>query len=109
MTEPDGFGEPDEVTDSDPSGNTPHGLAGGMGISSERVGHLREGGGEGTHGAGVPHPGAPEPATDQQDPPVEEQPELPPAAHPTQGAPNPLGPGPDHEPSDGWRTRPHNE
>lgn len=96
-------GEPDEVTDSDPSGNSPQGLAGDLGVSSERVGQLREGGGEGTHGAGVAHPGATEPATDQQDPPPEEQPDTPPPARPTQGAPNPLGPGPDHEPDDAWR------
>lgn len=61
-------GDPLDVTDSDPGGNTPHGLEGDMGVSSGRVGELREGGGKGTHGAGVPHPGATSPATDQQDP-----------------------------------------
>jgi hypothetical protein len=40
-----------EVLDSDPSGNGPDGLSGGMGTSSERVGPVPSPRGEGTHGA----------------------------------------------------------
>lgn len=60
--------------ESDANGNGPEGLAGDMGISSERVGHL-QGGGEGTHGAAPtqtagPLPGedAPEKAADGEEP-----------------------------------------
>ena len=41
-----------EVQESDPNADSAHGLSGGMGISSERVGDLRGTGGEqGTYGA----------------------------------------------------------
>jgi hypothetical protein len=55
-----------QVTDSDPSGNTPHGLAGGMGVSSERTGHATGAQGEVTHGAMDPFPELP---TDEDPPP----------------------------------------
>jgi hypothetical protein len=42
--------EPREVTDSDPNAGEADGLAGGMGISSERVGPVRGEDGERTHG-----------------------------------------------------------
>jgi hypothetical protein len=40
----------DRILDSDPSGNAAEGLAGDMGISSERTAPLRGGGPEATHG-----------------------------------------------------------
>ena len=42
------------VTDSDPSGNSPHGLSGDLGISSERTGEMHRTGEVGTHAAGRP-------------------------------------------------------
>lgn len=54
------------VTDSDPSGNGPHGLAGGMGVSSERTGHVSGAQGEATHGVVNPYPPLP---TDEDPPP----------------------------------------
>jgi len=36
-----GVGEPNDLTESDPNGAGPDGLAGGMGVSSERVGKVR--------------------------------------------------------------------
>lgn len=56
------------VTDSDPSGNGPAGLAGGMGVSSERTGQVPGAQGEVTHGAADPFPDLP---TDE-DPPAEQ-------------------------------------
>jgi hypothetical protein len=107
-----------DVTDSDPNGNTPEGLAGGMGVSSERVAPLRGAPQDATHGAGPEHPEAPYDARDlaeldtgavpEQNALTEGQPEiqpdLPPRTRPTAGAPNPLGPGPDFTPDDEWRT-----
>ena len=55
-----------QVTDSDPGGNGPHGLAGGMGVSSERTGHVSGAQGEATHGALDPYPDLP---TDEDPPP----------------------------------------
>jgi len=55
-----------EVTESDASGGGPHGLAGGMGVSSERTGHLSGAQGEATHGAADPYPDLP---TDEEPPP----------------------------------------
>ena len=51
-TDPTGTGHAREtdVQESDPSADSADGLAGDLGISSERVGPLR-GGGEGTYGA----------------------------------------------------------
>ena len=40
----------ERILDSDPSGNAAEGLAGDMGISSERTAPLRGGGQEATHG-----------------------------------------------------------
>jgi hypothetical protein len=57
-----------KVTDSDPSGSGPHGLAGGMGVSSERTGRVSGAEGEATHGALEPFPELP---TDE-DPPAEQ-------------------------------------
>ena len=57
-----------KVTDSDPSGDGPGGLAGGMGVSSERTGRLPGAQGEATHGAVDPYPELP---TDE-DPPSEQ-------------------------------------
>jgi len=54
------------VTDSDPSGNGPAGLAGGMGVSSERTGRVPGAQGEATHGAVDPYPELP---TDEDPPP----------------------------------------
>lgn len=52
------------VTDSDPSGNAPGGLAGGtgegMGVSSERVGRVPGSAVPATHGAVDTHPPLPE-------------------------------------------------
>lgn len=108
-----------DVTDSDPNGNTPEGLAGGMGVSSERVGPLRGSTQDATHGAGPSHPQAPYDAATQADTtpadaPSEQapdmtrgpevQPDLPPRTTPTQQAPNPMGPGPEYTPDDAWRT-----
>ena len=51
-----------DVQESDPNADSAHGLSGGMGVSSERVGDLRGTGGEqGTYGARTPicrHPRA---------------------------------------------------
>ena len=98
-----------DVTDSDPGGNTPHGLDGDLGISSERVGPLRGSSEEGTHGAGAaPDDGEPDDVPEKSPDPArgeEVQPDLPPRTRPSQSAPNPLGPGPDHEPDEGWRTQ----
>jgi hypothetical protein len=55
-----------EVTESDASGGGPHGLAGGMGVSSERTGHVPGAQGEVTHGAADPYP---ELLTDEDPPP----------------------------------------
>jgi hypothetical protein len=55
-----------KVTDSDPSGNGPDGLAGGMGVSSERTGRVPGAQGEATHGAVDPYPDLP---TDEDPPP----------------------------------------
>jgi hypothetical protein len=55
-----------KVTDSDPSGSGPGGLAGGMGVSSERTGHVPGAQGEATHGAVSPYPDLP---TDEDPPP----------------------------------------
>ena len=56
------------VTDSDPSGNGPQGLAGGMGVSSERTGPVPGAQGEATHGAVDPYPELPA----DEDPPAEQ-------------------------------------
>lgn len=113
-----------DVTDSDANGNTPEGLAGDMGVSSERVGPLRGAPRDATHGAGPQHPEAPydaeqlarqgDTAPDLESAPPEQnadptrgpeiQPDLPPRTNPTESAPNPLGPGPDHESASDWRT-----
>ena len=55
-----------KVTDSDPSGDSPGGLAGGMGVSSERTGRVPGAEGEATHGAVDPYPELP---TDENPPP----------------------------------------
>jgi hypothetical protein len=55
-----------QVTDSDPSGNGPQGLAGGMGVSSERTGPVSGAEGEATHGVVDPYPDLP---TDEDPPP----------------------------------------
>jgi hypothetical protein len=66
--EPTAAALPDpKITDSDPSGSGPHGLAGGMGVSSERTGRLSGAEGEATHGIVDPFPDLP---TDE-DPPAE--------------------------------------
>jgi hypothetical protein len=57
-----------KVTESDPSGDGPHGLAGGMGVSSERTGRVPGAQGEATHGAVDPYPELPA----DQDPPPEQ-------------------------------------
>ncbi len=43
-------GEPNDLHDSDPNGGGPQGLAGSMGVSSERVGDMRGKVEPGTHG-----------------------------------------------------------
>jgi hypothetical protein len=55
-----------KVTDSDPSGDGPGGLAGSMGVSSERTGRIPGAQGEATHGAVDPFPDLP---TDEDPPP----------------------------------------
>jgi hypothetical protein len=55
-----------KITDSDPSGSGPEGLAGGMGVSSERTGRVSGAEGEVTHGAADPFPELP---TDEDPPP----------------------------------------
>jgi hypothetical protein len=62
---PTGLPEP-QVTDSDPNGNGTQGLAGGMGVSSERTGHVSGAEGEATHGVVNPYPELP---TDEDPPP----------------------------------------
>ena len=57
-----------KVTDSDPSGDGPGGLAGGMGVSSERTGPVPGAEGEATHGAVDPYPDLPA----DEDPPPEQ-------------------------------------
>ncbi len=72
-----------DVQESDPNADSSAGLAGGMGISSERVGELRGSDATGTYGAMETHPPAPmddlpteqsaDPATGEEphpDPPV---------------------------------------
>jgi len=56
-----------EVTESDANASGPHGLAGGMGVSSERTGHVPGSEQEATHGAVDPFPSLPE----DEDPPPE--------------------------------------
>jgi hypothetical protein len=56
-----------KVTESDASGSGPRGLAGGMGVSSERTGHVPGAQGEATHGAVDPYPDLPA----DEDPPPE--------------------------------------
>src|SRR3954452_4202766 len=67
-TEPRVGPEPPDpkITDSDPSGNGPSGLAGGMGVSSERTGRVPGAQGGATHGAVDPYPDLP---TDEDPPP----------------------------------------
>lgn len=55
-----------QVTDSDPNGNGTRGLAGGMGVSSERTGRVSGAEGEATHGVVDPYPELP---TDEDPPP----------------------------------------
>lgn len=50
MTGPADAGAPRPLSDSDPNGAGPEGLAGGMGVSSERTGPVRGTPGEVTHG-----------------------------------------------------------
>jgi hypothetical protein len=57
-----------KVTDSDPSGDGPHGLAGGMGVSSERTGRVPGAHRKATHGAVDPYPNLPA----NEDPPPEQ-------------------------------------
>ncbi len=57
-----------EVTESDPSGGGPQGLAGGMGVSSERTGPISGAEGEATHGVNDPYPELPM----DEDPPPEQ-------------------------------------
>jgi len=68
MSEDEGSGsrESPKVTDSDPSGDGPRGLAGGMGVSSERTGRVAGAQREATHGAVDPYPDLP---TDDDPPP----------------------------------------
>jgi hypothetical protein len=73
-----------EVTDSDPSGDGPAGLAGGMGVSSERTGRVPGASGEATHGAVNPYPDQP---TDDDPPP--EQSAGGPEVHPDDDLPAP--------------------
>jgi hypothetical protein len=54
------------VTESDPSGSGPQGLAGDMGVSSERTGRVPGAQGDATHGAVDPYPELP---TDEDPPP----------------------------------------
>ena len=54
-----------DVTESDPNGNGPDGLAGEMGVSSERVGSFERVPGEATHAKGPANPDAPRDADDQ--------------------------------------------
>ena len=49
-----------DVQESDPNADSADGLAGGMGVSSERVGPLRGSGTDGTYGAMPTHPPPPE-------------------------------------------------
>ena len=49
-----------DVQESDPNADSAEGLAGDMGISSERVGPLRGSETEGTYGAMPTHPATPE-------------------------------------------------
>ncbi len=51
MTDSEHAAEPLEVTESDPNGGGPDGLAGGIGVSSERVGPVRGRTEELTHAA----------------------------------------------------------
>ena len=73
-----------DVQESDPNADSAAGLAGEMGISSERVGPLR-GAGEGTYGA--EH--AKEPAEDEEAPPEQ-------SADPRTGEVNPDNDLPEH-------------
>lgn len=50
MTTTSGSNEPNELQESDPNGGGAHGLAGGMGVSSERVGKVRGSDEPATHG-----------------------------------------------------------
>ncbi len=50
MTGPADAAAPRPLSDSDPNGAGPDGLAGGMGVSSERTGPVRGTPGEVTHG-----------------------------------------------------------
>ncbi|MCW2785576.1 MAG: hypothetical protein JWP74_2093 [Marmoricola sp.] len=44
-------GDPQRITESDPNGDGTEGLAGSMGVSSERIGAVRGSDEEATHGA----------------------------------------------------------
>jgi hypothetical protein len=59
-TEGDGNARETDVQESDPNADSADGLAGDMGISSERVGPLRGSPSEGTYGAMPTHPPRPE-------------------------------------------------
>jgi len=76
-----------KVTDSDPSGDGPGGLAGGMGVSSERTGRVPGAQGEATHGAVDPYPDLP---TDEDPPP--EQSVGGSEVHPDSPEPHPFDP-----------------
>jgi hypothetical protein len=85
-----------KVTDSDPSGDGPGGLAGGMGVSSERTGRVPGAKGEATHGAVAPYPELP---TDEDPPP--EQSVGGSEVHPDGVEPHPFDPGTAHPHSHG--------
>ncbi|MGH3411819.1 MAG: hypothetical protein ACRDPH_01920 [Marmoricola sp.] len=77
-----------DVLESDASGNGPEGLAGDMGLSSERTGEMRGNREPGTHGADR----SSGPDTDRDDVPPEQ------SADPATGAePHPANDLPEHE------------
>jgi hypothetical protein len=83
--------EPHEthVEESDPSGDSTEGLAGDMGISSERKGPVRGQRGEVTHGAEETHPDASGPRAERDAPPEQ-------SADPATGEPHPDNDVPAH-------------
>jgi len=86
MTEHPGETPETGIEESDPNADSPEGLAGEMGVSSERRGHVRGQAEEVTYGAAPTHP------DDEEDPEGDVPPEQ--SAYDGQPETNPDSPGP---------------
>lgn len=85
--------EPADLLDSDPGGNSPEGLAGDLGISSERVEKVRGQAEPATHGAETTHPGADADLPETHDP---AHPDVEPQPDPVAGQPHDPDRNPGH-------------